>query len=530
MLKVQNLSVRYGKRVLFENVNLEFNEGNCYGVIGANGAGKSTLLKILTGQLESTTGEVIKDKGERLSYLKQDHNLYNDYTVLDTVIMGNDRLYKIMKEKEALYMKENFTDEDGIKVGELEAEFEALNGWQADSDASILLAGLGISNDLFDEKMANLKDKDKVKVLLAQALFGEPDILLLDEPTNGLDIQSKIWLEDFLIDYKGTIILVSHDRHFLNTVCTHMVDIDRERINVTIGNYDFWYKSNELMQKQIKESNKKKEEKIKELESFIARFSANASKSKQATSRKKLLEKIKLDELKPSTRKYPYINFEYERRLGKEIISLNKVNVTIDNKTIIKNMNLHINKDDKIALIGENEIAKTALLQILAGERNIDSGEIKFGTTVITSYYPKNHDKYFNTDEDLVEWLRKFSENKEDAFVRGFLGRMLFSADEALKKVNVLSGGEKVRCMLAKMMLNQGNVLLLDEPTNHLDIESITALNNGLSKFDGPIIFSTFDTELISTLANRLILIKEDGTYIDKQMTYDEYLKKYEKH
>ena len=530
MLKVQNLSVRYGKRILFENVNLEFSEGNCYGVIGANGAGKSTLLKILTSQIESTSGEVIKDKGERLSYLKQDHNLYNDYTVLDTVIMGNDRLYKIMKEKEALYMKENFTDEDGIKVGELEAEFEALNGWQADSDASILLAGLGISNDLFDEKMANLKDKDKVKVLLAQALFGEPDILLLDEPTNGLDIQSKIWLEDFLIDYKGTIILVSHDRHFLNTVCTHMVDIDRERINVTIGNYDFWYKSNELMQKQIKESNKKKEEKIKELESFIARFSANASKSKQATSRKKLLEKIKLDELKPSTRKYPYINFEYERRLGKEIISLNKVNVTIDNKTIIKNMNLHINKDDKIALIGENEIAKTALLQILAGERNIDSGEIKFGTTVITSYYPKNHDKYFNTDEDLVEWLRKFSENKEDAFVRGFLGRMLFSADEALKKVNVLSGGEKVRCMLAKMMLNQGNVLLLDEPTNHLDIESITALNNGLSKFDGPIIFSTFDTELISTLANRLILIKEDGTYIDKQMTYDEYLKKYEKH
>ena len=530
MLKVMNLSVRYGKRVLFENVNLEFTEGNCYGVIGANGAGKSTLLKILTGQIESTSGEVIKNKGERLSYLKQDHNLYNDYTVLDTVIIGNDRLYKIMKEKDALYMKEDFTDEDGIKVGELEAEFEALNGWQADSDASILLAGLGISNDLFDEKMANLKDKDKVKVLLAQALFGEPDILLLDEPTNGLDIQSKIWLEDFLIDYKGTIILVSHDRHFLNTVCTHMVDIDRERINVTIGNYDFWYKSNELMQKQIKESNKKKEEKIKELESFIARFSANASKSKQATSRKKLLEKIKLDELKPSTRKYPYINFEHERRLGKEIISLNKVNVTIDNKTIIKNMNLHINKDDKIALIGENEIAKTALLQILAGERNIDSGEIKFGTTVITSYYPKNHDKYFNTDEDLVEWLRKFSENKEDAFVRGFLGRMLFSADEALKKVNVLSGGEKVRCILAKMMLNQGNVLLLDEPTNHLDIESITALNNGLSKFDGPIIFSTFDTELISTLANRLILIKEDGTYIDKQMTYDEYLKKYEKH
>ena len=529
MLKVQNLSVRYGKRVLFENVNLEFNEGNCYGVIGANGAGKSTLLKILTGQIESTTGEVIKDKGERLSYLKQDHNLYNDYTVLDTVIMGNDRLYQIMKEKDALYMKEDFTNEDGIKVGELEAEFEALNGWEAESDASILLAGLGISNELFDQKMETLKDKDKVKVLLAQALFGEPDILLLDEPTNGLDIQSKIWLENFLSDYKGTIILVSHDRHFLNTVCTHMVDIDRERIQITIGNYDFWYQSNELMQKQIKQANKKKEEKIKELQSFIARFSANASKSKQATSRKKLLEKITLEELKPSSRKYPYINFDYERRLGKEIITLSKINLTIDDKPILKNFTLNIKKDDKIALIGENELAKTTLLQILAGKRKPDSGEIKVGTTVITSYFPKNHDKYFETNEDLVEWLRKFSENKEDAFVRGFLGRMLFSSEEALKKVNVLSGGEKVRCMFAKMMLNKGNVLLLDEPTNHLDIESITALNNGLSKFDGPIVFATFDTELISTLANRLILIKEDGTYIDKQMTYDEYLEKYEK-
>ena len=529
MLKVQNLSVRYGKRVLFENVNLEFNDGNCYGVIGANGAGKSTLLKILTGQIESTTGEVIKDKGERLSYLKQDHNLYNDYTVLDTVIMGNDRLYQIMKEKDALYMKEDFTNEDGIKVGELEAEFEALNGWEAESDASILLAGLGISNELFDQKMETLKDKDKVKVLLAQALFGEPDILLLDEPTNGLDIQSKIWLENFLSDYKGTIILVSHDRHFLNTVCTHMVDIDRERIQITIGNYDFWYQSNELMQKQIKQANKKKEEKIKELQSFIARFSANASKSKQATSRKKLLEKITLEELKPSSRKYPYINFDYERRLGKEIITLSKINLTIDDKPILKNFTLNIKKDDKIALIGENELAKTTLLQILAGKRKPDSGEIKVGTTVITSYFPKNHDKYFETNEDLVEWLRKFSENKEDAFVRGFLGRMLFSSEEALKKVNVLSGGEKVRCMFAKMMLNKGNVLLLDEPTNHLDIESITALNNGLSKFDGPIVFATFDTELISTLANRLILIKEDGTYIDKQMTYDEYLEKYEK-
>ncbi len=528
MLKVNNLCVRYGKRVLFDNVNLEFSSGNCYGVIGANGAGKSTFLKILMGQIDSTKGDIIKGNDERISYLKQDHNIYNDYTVIDTVIMGNDRLYKIMKEKETLYMKENFTNEDGIKVAKLEDEFASLNGWEAESDASILLSGLGLSIDLFDERMSKLKDKDKVKVLLAQALFGMPDILLLDEPTNGLDIKSKIWLENFLLDFNGTIILVSHDRHFLNKVCTHMVDIDRERIQITVGNYDFWYKSNELMQKQIKQSNKKKEEKIKELQSFIARFSANASKSKQATSRKKLLEKITLDELKPSTRKYPYINFEYEKRLGKEIITLSKINVTIDNKTIIKNLNLNIKKDDRIALIGENEIAKTTLLQILAGEKTPDSGEIKFGSTVLTSYFPKNHDKYFKEDTDLVEWLRKFSENKDDSFVRGFLGRMLFSSEEALKKVNVLSGGEKVRCMFAKMMLNKGNVLLLDEPTNHLDIESITSLNNGLNKFDGPIVFATFDTELISTLANRLILIKDDGTYIDKQMTYDEYLEKYE--
>ena len=527
MLKVNNLCVRYGKRVLFDDVNLEFSSGNCYGVIGANGAGKSTFLKILIGQIDSTKGEVIKGKDERISYLKQNHNIYNDYTVIDTVIMGNDRLYKIMKEKEILYMKENFTNEDGIKVAKLEDEFASLNGWEAESDASILLSGLGLNIDLYDKKMGTLKDKDKVKVLLAQALFGKPDILLLDEPTNGLDIQSKIWLENFLLDFNGTIILVSHDRHFLNKVCTHMVDIDRERIQITVGNYDFWYKSNELMQKQIKQSNKKKEEKIKELQSFIARFSANASKSKQATSRKKLLEKITLDELKPSTRKYPYINFEYEKRLGKEIITLSKINVTIDNKTIIKNLNLNIKKDDRIALIGENEIAKTTLLQILAGEKISDSGEVKFGSTVLTSYFPKNHDKYFKENTNLVEWLRKFSENKDDSFVRGFLGRMLFSSEEALKQVTVLSGGEKVRCMFAKMMLNKGNVLLLDEPTNHLDIESITSLNNGLEKFDGPIIFATFDTELISTLANRLILINEDGTYIDKQMTYNEYLEKY---
>ena len=521
---VKNISLRFGKRILFENVNLEFKDNNCYGVIGANGAGKSTFLKILTGEIESTTGEVIIDKSERISYLKQDHNLYNEYTVIDTVIMGNTELYKIMKEKEKLYMKENFTNEDGIKVAKLEERFEALNGWEAESDAAILLSGLGIKNDLHYQKMEELKDKEKVKVLLAQSLFGSPDILLLDEPTNGLDIKSKTWLENFLLDYKGTIILVSHDRHFLNKVCTYMVDIDRERIKLCIGNYDFWYKSNELLLKQIKDSNKKKEEKIKELESFIARFSANASKSKQATSRKKLLEKIKIDELKPSTRKYPYINFETEKRLGKQIITLSKINVG----NVIKNLTLNIKNEDKIALVGENEIAKTTLLRVLAGEIIPDSGEIKVGSTVKVSYYPKNHDSYFENSETLTEWLRKYSENKEDAFVRGFLGRMLFSGEESLKDIKVLSGGEKVRCMFSKMMLNKGNILLLDEPTNHLDIESITSLNKGLEKFKGPIVFSSYDTELIDTIANRIIYFKEDGTYIDKQMTYSEFLEKYE--
>ena len=524
MLQIKNLSLRFGKRVLFENVNIEFKENNCYGVIGANGAGKSTFLKIITEEIEPSTGEIIKDKSERISYLKQNHNIYDEYTVIDTVIMGNDRLYKIMKQKEKLYMKENFTNEDGIKVAKLEAEFESLNGWESESDAATLLAGLGIKNDEHYKKMSELKDKDKVKVLLAQALFGQPDILLLDEPTNGLDIKSKTWLENFLIDYKGTIILVSHDRHFLNKVCTYMVDIDRERIKLCVGNYDFWYKSNELLLKQIKDSNKKKEEKIKELESFIARFQANASKSKQATSRKKLLEKIKLEELKPSTRKYPYINFETEKRLGKQVITLSKV--TVNN--IIKNLTLNIKGEDKIALVGENELAKTTLLKVLAGEIIPDEGEVKIGTTVKTSYFPKNHEEFFKENKPLLEWLREYSEDKDDAFVRGFLGRMLFSGEESLKSTNVLSGGEKVRCMFSKMMLNKGNVLLLDEPTNHLDIESITSLNNGLEKFDGPIVFSSFDTELIDTIANRIIYIKEDGTYIDKQMTYEEFIEKYE--
>lgn len=529
MLQVKNLSLRFGKRILFEDVNLEFKPHECYGVIGANGAGKSTFLKILTGEIESTTGEVIKDKYERISVLKQNHNAYDEYTVLDTVIMGNNRLYQIMKEKEVLYMKPDFNNEDGIKVAALEAEFESLNGWEAESNAAILLSGLGLDNSYHNKYMKELTDKDKVKVLLAQSLFGDPDILLLDEPTNGLDLKSKIWLENFLLDFKGTIILVSHDRHFLNKICTYMVDIDRQKIKMTVGNYDFWYQTNELMQKQIKEANKKKEAKIKELESFIARFSANASKSKQATSRKKLLDKITLDELIPSSRKYPYINFEYEKRLGKEIITISKINVTINGKQILKNFTLNIKPGDKIALIGENEIAKTTLFKVIMGEITPDSGEIKIGSTVIISYYPKNHDKYFTEDENLIEWLRKYSENKEDSFVRGFLGRMLFSGEETLKSVKVLSGGEKVRCMFAKMMLNKGNVLLLDEPTNHLDIESITSLNNGLSKFTGPIVISSFDTELIRTVANRLIDIHEDGTYKDKQMTYDEYLEYLEK-
>lgn len=529
MLKVKDVTLRFGKRTLFEDVNLEFNNDNCYGIIGANGAGKSTFLKILTGEIETTKGEIIKNKHDRISVLKQNHNAYDDYTVLETVIMGNEKLYSIMKEKEALYMKPDFSDEDGIKVGKLEAEFEALNGWEAESEAAILLSGLGISNEVFDNQMSTLKEKDKVKILLASALFGNPDILLLDEPTNGLDIKSKMWLEEFLINFKGTVILVSHDRHFLNSVCTYMVDIDRERIKLSIGNYDFWYESNELMQKQINDSNKKKEEKIKELQTFIARFSANASKSKQATSRKKLLEKIELEQLKPSSRKYPYINFEYERRLGKEIVHLSKINVTIDGKQILKDFSLTVRNEDKIALIGENEIAKTTLFKVLTGEITPDSGEVKIGSTVIFSYFPKNHNEHFQTNDSLVDFLRKYSENKDDSFVRGFLGRMLFSGEEALKPLNVLSGGEKVRIMFSKMMMNKGNVLLLDEPTNHLDIESITSLNKAMNKFDGPIIFATYDTELIEKVSNRLVYIDMDGTYIDKQMNYEEFVNKYNK-
>ena len=527
MLMANNIGLRYGKRVLFENVNIKFEGNNCYGVIGANGAGKSTFLKILSGEVDSTSGEVIIGKGERLSVLQQNHNAYDKYSVIDTVIMGDKELYDIKTEKDALYMKADFTNEDGIRAGILEDLFLKKNGWQAESDAAILLTGLGIDTSLQNMMMSDLKESDKVKVMLARALFGDPDILLLDEPTNGLDLESKAWLEEFLLDFKNTVIVISHDRHFLNKICTHMVDIDYEKITMFAGNYDFWYESSQLIQKQMRESNKKKEEKIAELQDFIRRFSANASKSKQATSRKKSLEKIQLDEIKPSSRKYPFINFEPERYLGKEVIYLDKVYKSIDGNEVIKNMRLNIKPGDKIALIGNNEIAKTTLLRLLSGEIEPDSGEIKVGTTVTRSYFPKNNDSYFNVDSNMVEWLREYSTDKDETFVRSFLGRMLFSGDETLKKVNVLSGGEKVRCMLSKMMLEHSNVLFLDEPTNHLDMESISALNEGLIKFNGSVVFTSYDQQLIETLANRIIYIRDDGTYIDKEVNYEEFMKKY---
>lgn len=524
MLLVNNVSLRYNTRVLFENVNLKFEKGNCYGVIGANGAGKSTFLKILSGEIDSTTGEVSISKGERMSVLKQNHNEYDEYKVLETVIMGNTKLYSIMKEKEELYSKTDFTEADGIRAGELESEFMDLNGWNAESDAAILLNGLGITVDYHDKYMKDLKGEEKVKVLLAQALFGNPDILLLDEPTNYLDIEAKMWLEEFLIDFDNTIIVVSHDRHFLNKVCTHMVDIDYNKITMFIGNYDFWYESSQLILKQMKDQNKKKEEKIKELKDFIARFSANASKSRQATSRKKSLDKIVLEEIVPSSRKYPYVNFEIDRTLGKDVIEFKGISKKIDGVDVLKNLNLTINTNDKVAFVGTNELAITTLFKIITGEIEPDSGEFKWGTTVTYDYFPKNNDSYFKCDLDLVDWLRQYSKDQDESFVRGFLGRMLFSGEEALKKVKVLSGGEKVRCMLSKLMLSGANVLILDDPTNHLDIESITSLNKGMKEYKGALLFSSHDHELISTTSNRIIEFLEDGKYIDKQMSYDEYL------
>jgi ATPase subunit of ABC transporter with duplicated ATPase domains len=525
MLSVNNMGLKFNSRVLFDNVNLKFENGNCYGLIGANGAGKTTFLKILSGEIDSTSGDVTIGKNERISVLKQNHHAYNDFTVLETVIMGNSKLYNIMKEKDAIYCKENFTDEDGVKVGILEAEFAEMDGWMADTNAAILLAGLGVENSLHDKLMSELTGGEKVKVLLAQALFGNPDILLLDEPTNNLDLDAKLWLEEFLINFSNTVIVVSHDRHFLNKVCTHIIDIDYEKITMYIGNYDFWYESSQLMLKQMKDSNKKKEEKISELQDFIRRFSANASKSKQATSRKKLLDKIVLDEIKPSTRKYPFINFKINRPLGTSVLELSNVCYSNENNRLLHNINLTVYPNDKIGFIG-NDIAITTLFKIINEELKQDKGTVKFGVTVEKEYYPKNYDEYFTKDVNLINWLQQYSYDTSESFLRGFLGRMLFSGDEALKSVKVLSGGEKARCMFSKMMIKGCNLVVLDDPTNHLDIESITALNNELIDFKGCILFSSHDHQLLSTVANRIIEIKEDGTYIDRMCTYDEYIEK----
>ena len=524
MITVTNVSLQYGASKLFDDVNLKFTPSNCYGVIGANGAGKSTFLKILSGEIDSTTGEVAIPKNVRMSVLKQDHYQYDEFEVLQTVIMGNARLYEIMKEKEALYAKEDFTDEDGVKASELEAEFAEMNGWEAESEASQILQGLGITTDLHYSLMKDLKGGEKVKVLLAQALFGQPGILLLDEPTNHLDIQSVNWLEDFLLDFMGTVIVVSHDRHFLNTVCTHIVDIDYSKIKMYVGNYDFWYEASQMMQQLMKAQNKKKEDQIKELQNFITRFSANKSKSKQATSRKKLLDKISLDEMPASTRRYPFVQFKQDREVGNEILTVEGISKVIDGVKVLDNISFRVNKGDKIVFVGENEMAQTTLFKILIGEIEPDAGLVNWGVTTSQSYFPKDNSQFFNDcDLDLINWLRQFSEEQSESYLRGFFGRMLFSGDEVLKPVKVLSGGEKVRCMLSRMMLSGANVILLDQPTNHLDLESITALNNGLIDFKGNILFTSHDHQFIQTVANRIIELTENGM-IDKMMTYDEYL------
>jgi len=525
MIQVTNVSLRFGDRKLFEDVNIKFTPGNCYGLIGANGAGKSTFLKILSGEIEAQTGDVSMAPGERLAVLKQNHFEYEEFEVLKTVIMGHKRLYEVLQEKDAIYMKEDFTDEDGMKAAELEGEFAELNGWEAESEAAILLKGLGITEELHSKKMAELTGGDKVKVLLAQALFGQPDVLLLDEPTNHLDIHAIQWLEEFLINFENTVIVVSHDRHFLNKVCTHIADLDFSKIKVYVGNYDFWYESSQLALKLGQEANKKKEEKIKELQNFIARFSANASKSKQATSRKKLLDKITLDDIQPSSRRYPYVNFTPEREIGNDVLRVEGLSKTIDGVRVLDNISFIMNKEDKIALVGRDEIAITTLFKILAGEMEPDSGTFKWGVTTSQAYFPKDNGEYFKGDEPtLVDWLRQYSPNDQsESFLRGFLGRMLFSGEEVLKKPSVLSGGEKVRCMLSKAMLSGANVLLLDEPTNHLDLESITALNNGLTVYKGAMIFTSHDHQFVQTIANRIIEVTPNGT-VDKQMTYDEFL------
>ena len=524
MISTSNITLRVGKKALFEDVNIKFTEGNCYGLIGANGAGKSTFLKILSGQLEPTNGDISITAGQRLSFLQQDHFKYDAYTVLDTVIMGNKRLYEIMKEKDAIYMKEDFTDEDGIRASELEAEFADMDGWNAESDAATMLNGLGIDTEFHYATMGDLPGPLKVKVLLAQALFGNPDILLLDEPTNNLDLDAIAWLEEFLINFENTVIVVSHDRYFLNKVCTHIADIDYAKIQLYAGNYDFWYESSQLMVKQMKEANKKKEEKIKELQEFISRFSANASKSKQATSRKKALEKIQLDEIKPSSRKYPYIDFRPSREIGNEVLLVEGLSKTIDGVKILDNVSFIVNREDKIAFVGSNELAKTTLFKIITGEMEPDEGTYKWGVTTSQSYFPKDNTKIFDTDLIIVDWLTQFSEIKDATYVRGFLGRMLFPGEDGVKKMRVLSGGEKVRVLFSRMMIEASNVLILDEPTDHLDMESITALNNGLIKFPGVLLFASRDHQIVQTTANRIIEFMPNGSIIDKITTYDEYL------
>ncbi|MBR4982397.1 MAG: ATP-binding cassette domain-containing protein [Lachnospiraceae bacterium] len=524
MISANNVTYRVGKKALFEEVNIKFTEGNCYGLIGANGAGKSTFLKILSGALETTNGEIVITPGQRLSVLEQDHFKYDAYTVLDVVIMGNQRLYDIMKEKDAIYAKEDFTEEDGIRASELEGEFAEMDGWEAESNAASLLNGLGIDTEYHYSLLADLDGNQKVKVLLAKALFGNPDILLLDEPTNHLDLDAIAWLEEFLIDFENTVIVVSHDRYFLNKVCTHTADIDYGKIQLYAGNYDFWYESSQLLIKQMKEANKKKEEKIKELQEFISRFSANASKSKQATSRKRALEKIQLDEIRPSSRKYPYIDFRPEREIGNEVLTVEGLTKTINGEKVLDNISFIVGHDDKIAFVGSNELAKTTLFKILMGEMEPDAGTYKWGVTTSQAYFPKDNTEEFDNDYTIVEWLTGYSPVKDVTYVRGFLGRMLFAGDDGVKKVKVLSGGEKVRCLLSKMMISGANCLILDEPTNHLDMESITALNNGLIKFSGVELFSCHDHQFVQTTANRIMEILPNGTMIDKITTYDEYL------
>lgn len=526
MIQVNNVSLKFGKRVLFEDVNIKFTNGNCYGLIGANGSGKSTFLKILSGELETTTGEVVISKNERLSILKQDHYQFDDKRVIDVVIMGNSKLYEIMEEKNKMYAQTEFSEEDGMKLANLEAEFMDLDGWNAESDASTLLNNLGVKDEYHYVLMGELPVKLRVKVLLAQALFGNPDILLLDEPTNSLDIEAIKWLEEFLINFNNTVIIVSHDRHFLNKVCTHIADIDYGKIKLYVGNYDFWYESSELLQKQMRDSNKKKEEKIKELQAFIARFSANASKSKQATSRKKMLDKIQLDEIVPSSRKYPYIDFKIEKPAGKEILKVENLTKVVDGKKILDKVSFTVLKGDKIAILANNDMVKTTLFNILSGKEKYDKGSIEWGKTIVPGYLPQDNTEYFDIDKNIIEWIGQYYDIKDETVLRGFLGRMLFSGDDVFKKVNVLSGGEKMRCMLSKLMLEGPNFLILDEPTNHLDLESITSLNKGLINFQGEVLFTSRDYELNSTVANRIIEILDDGTIIDRCVPYEEYIEK----